>query len=122
MKIKKKNIFVHKCNYCNRELTLNGPDYDTYVINAEHKYFCIIQTPGKAAERDCLKNYLEDKKKKNEYTIKKRLDKKEEKQKEKEEEKQEKEKRLEARPRVLAKLEALKSFLKEKEIKNRYQR
>ena len=117
MKIKKKNIFVHKCDYCNRELTLNGPDYDTYVINAEHKYFCIIQTPGKVAERDCLKNYLEDKKKKNEYTIKKRLDKKEEKQKEKEEEK---EKRLEAKPRVLAKLAQLQKELKEKSFKNRY--
>ena len=116
MKIKKKNIFVHKCDYCNRELTLNGPDYDTYVINAEHKYFCIIQTPGKAAERDCLKNYLEDKKKKNEYTIKKRLEKKEEEQ----EEEKEKEKRLEARPRVLAKLAELNKFLKEKQIKNRY--
>ena len=120
MKIKKKNIFVHKCDYCNRELTLNGPDYDTYVINAEHKYFCIIQTPGKAAERDCLKNYLENKKKKYEYTIKKRLEKKEEQQKEKEEEKQEKEKRLEARPRVLAKLVQLQKELKEKSFKNRY--
>ena len=113
---KKKPIYVHKCDYCNRELTLNGPDYDTYVINAEHKYFCIIQTPGKAAERDCLKNYLEDKKKKNEYTIKKRLEKKEEEQ----EEEKEKEKRLEARPRVLAKLAELNKFLKEKQIKNRY--
>ena len=123
MKIKKKNIFVHKCDYCNRELTLNGPDYDPYVINAEHKYFCIIQTPGKVAERDCLKNYLEDKKKKNEYTIKKRLDKKEEKQKEKkEEEEQEKEKRLEARPRVLAKLNALAQDFKQRQFKNRHQR
>ena len=123
MKIKKKNIFVHKCDYCNRVLTLNGPDYDTYVINAEHKYFCIIQTPGKVAERDCLKNYLEDKKKKNEYTIKKRLDKKEEKQKEKkEEEEQEKEKRLEARPRVLAKLNALAQDFKQRQFKNRHQR
>ena len=116
-KRKKKNIYVHKCDYCNRELTLNGPDYDTYVINAEHKYFCIIQTPGKAAERYCLKNYLENKKKKYEYTIKKRLEKKEEEQKEKEEEK---EKRLEAKPRVLAKLAELQKELKEKSFKNRY--
>ena len=76
MKIKKKNIFVHKCNYCNRELTLNGPDYDTYVITAEHKYFCIIQDPGKPAERDCLKNYLEEIKNKNELPIKKKLEEK----------------------------------------------
>ena len=114
---KKKPIYVHKCDYCNRELTLNGPDYDTYVINAEHKYFCIIQTPGKAAERDCLKNYLEDLKKKNELPIKKKLEEKKEQEKEEEEKRK---KRLEARPRVLAKLANLNKFLKEKQIKNRY--
>ena len=116
MKIKKKQIFSHKCDYCNRELILNGKDSDSYVVTAEYKYFCIIQTPGKPAERDCMKNYLEINKKKNEYTFKKKLEKKEEKQKEKEEEK---EKRLEARPRVLAKLEELNKFLKEKQFKNR---
>ena len=116
MKIKKKQIFSHKCDYCNRELILNGKDSDSYVVTAEYKYFCIIQTPGKPAERDCMKNYLEDLKKKNEYPIKKKLEKKAEEQKEKEEEK---EKRLEARPRVLAKLEELNKFLKEKQFKNR---
>ena len=116
MKTKKKQIFSHKCDWCNRELILNGKDSDSYVITAEYKYFCIIQTPGKPAERDCMKNYLEDLKKKNEYPIKKKLEKKEEEQKEKEEEK---EKRLEARPRVLAKLEELNKFLKEKQFKNR---
>ena len=110
-KRKKKNIYVHKCDYCNRELTLNGPDYDTYVITAEHKYFCIIQTRGKPAERDCLKNYLEEIKNKNELPIKKKLEEKKE---------QEKEKRLEARPRVLAKLAQLQKELKEKSFKNRY--
>ena len=113
---KKKPIYVHKCDWCNRELILNGKDSDSYVVTAEYKYFCIIQTPGKPAERDCMKNYLEDIKKKNEYPIKKELEKKEEEQKEKEEEK---EKRLEARPRVLAKLEELNKFLKEKQFKNR---
>ena len=116
MKTKKKLIYSHKCDWCNRELILNGKDSDSYVVTAEYKYFCIIQTPGKPAERDCMKNYLEDLKKKNEYPIKKELEKKEEEQKEKEEEK---EKRLEARPRVLAKLEELNKFLKEKQFKNR---
>ena len=116
MKTKKKLIYSHKCDWCNRELILNGKDSDSYVVTAEYKYFCIIQTPGKPAERDCMKNYLEDIKKKNEYPIKKELEKKEEEQKEKEEEK---EKRLEARPRVLAKLEELNKFLKEKQFKNR---
>ena len=115
MKTKKKLIYSHKCDWCNRELILNGKDSDSYVVTAEYKYFCIIQTPGKPAERDCMKNYLENNKKKNEYTFKKRLE-EEEKQEEKEEEK---EKRLEARPRVLAKLEELNKFLKEKQFKNR---
>ena len=119
MKIKKKQIFSHKCDWCNQELILNGTDSDSYVVTAEYKYFCIIQTPGKPAERDCMKNYLENNKKKNEYTFKKRLE-EEEKQEEKEEE--QKEKRLEARPRVLAKLAELNKFLKEKQFKNRHQR
>ena len=117
MKTKKKLIYSHKCDWCNRELILNGKDSDSYVVTAEYKYFCIIQTPGKAAERDCMKNYLENNKNKYEYTFKKRLE-EEEKQEEKEEE--QKEKRLEARPRVLAKLAELNKFLKEKQIKNRY--
>ena len=109
MKTKKKQIYSHKCDWCNRELILNGKDSDSYVVTAEYKYFCIIQTPGKPAERDCMKNYLEDLKKKNEYPIKKKL----------EEKKEQEEKRLEARPRVLAKLAELNKFLKEKQFKNR---
>ena len=117
MKTKNKLIYSHKCDWCNRELILNGKDSDSYVVTADFKYFCIIQTPGKPAERDCMKNYLENKKKKHEYTFKKRLEEKEE-QEEKEEE--QKEKRLEARPRVLAKLAQLQKELKEKQFKNRY--
>ena len=116
MEIKKKLIFSHKCDWCNEELILNGKDSDSYVVTAGYKYFCIIQTPGKPAERDCMKNYLEDKEKKNEYPIKKKLKEK------KEEEEKEKEKKLEAKPRVLAKLAELDKFLKEKQFKNRYQR
>ena len=119
MKTKNKLIYSHKCDWCNRELVLNGKDSDSYVVTAELKYFCIIQTPGKPAERDCMKNYLEDIKKKNEYSIKKKLEKKEEEQKEKEEEK---EKRLEARPRVLPKLDALLQEFKQRQFKNRHQR
>ena len=117
--MKKKRIFVHKCDWCNRELILNGKDSDSYVVTAGFKYFCIIQTPGKPAERDCMKNYLEDKKKKNEYPIKKKL---EEKKEQEEEEKEKEEKRLEARPRVLARLAQLQKELKEKQFKNRHQR
>jgi hypothetical protein len=116
MKTKKKLILSRKCNWCNRELILNGKDSDSYVINAEYKYFCIIQDPGKPAERDCMKNYLEDK---NEYPIKKKL---EEKKEQEEKEKEKKETRLEAKPRVLSKLADLDKFFKERQFKNRYQR
>ena len=116
MQTKKKLIYSHKCDYCNRELILNGKDSDSYVVTAEFKYFCIIQTPGKPAERDCMKNYLEDKKKKHEYPIKKKL---EEKKEQEEKEKKEKEKRLEERPRVLAKLVAYQKELKQKQIEAR---
>ena len=116
MKTKKKQIYSHKCDYCNRELVLNGIDSDSYVVTAELKYFCIIQIPGKPAERDCMKNYLEEIKKTNDYPIKKKLEEKEE---QKEEEKEKEEKRLEARPRVLAKLAQLQKEIKEKQFKNR---
>ena len=69
--MKKKRIYVHKCDWCNRELILNGKDSDSYVINAEYKYFCIIQISGKPAERDCMKNYLEEIKKKMNIPLKK---------------------------------------------------
>ena len=51
--------------------------------------------------------------------LKKKLEEKKE-QEEKEEEK--KEKRLEAKPRVLAKLNEVNKFFKERQFKNRYQR
>jgi len=122
MKTKKKLIYSHKCDWCNRELILNGKDSDSYVVTTEYKYFCIIQTPGKPAERDCMKNYLENKKNKYDYTFKEKLEKKEEEEQKEKDEKEEKEKRLEAKPRVLAKLAELNKFFKEKQFKNRHQR
>ena len=101
MKIKKKQILSHKCDWCSKELILNGPDSDSYVVTAEYKYFCIIQTPGKPAERDFMKNYLND------------LNSKQKKYKE--------EKKI-ILPRVLAKLEALSQEFKQRQFKNRYQR
>jgi len=98
METKKKLIFSHKCDYCHRELILNGKDSDSYVVTAGYKYFCIIQTPGKLAERDCMKNYLND------------LNSKQKKYKE--------EKKI-ILPRVLAKLEALSQEFKQRQFKNR---
>ena len=63
-----------------------------------------------------MKNYLEDLKKKNEYPIKKELEKKEEEQKE---QKEKEEKRLEAQTRVMPKLDALLQEFKQRQFKNR---
>ena len=114
--MKKKLIFARKCDWCNREITLNGKDSDSYVVTAELKYFCLIQTPGKPAERDCMADYLNNTKQKHyEHTFKKELEKKEKEQKEKEE----KEKKIKSMPRVLAKLDAFQKVLKDREWKER---
>ena len=98
-RIKLRHIFVHNCDWCNREIILNGQDSDPYVVNAEHKYFCIEQAPGKPAERDCMQDYLNYNKRVGDDKISRQK-----KQKEEEEEKQkEKEKKIAAIPRVMAK-------------------
>ena len=113
---RKKRIFARKCDFCKSEIILNGPDSDSYVVTAEHKIFCRIQTPGKPAEKDCHTDYINNiKKKLYEQTIKKELEKKE-----KEEKKQkEKEEKIKSMPRVLAKLDALKKEFKDREWKER---
>jgi len=111
--MKKETIYSHKCDWCNRELTLNGPDGDSYVITAAYQYFCMIQTPGKPAERDCMNNYLNNI---NEKIIKKTKDLEIKEQQKEEQEKVEKEKRLLEKPRVLAKLTAYQKELKDKEF------
>ena len=96
--MKKNLIYAKRCDYCKREITLNGKESDSYVVTAELKTFCLIQTPGKPAERDCMKNYLND------------LNSKQKKYKE--------EKKI-ILPRVLAKLEALSQEFKQRQFKNR---
>ena len=113
---KLKHIFIHKCDWCNREIILNGQNSDPFVVNAERKYFCIEQTPGKPAERDCMSDYLEDKKNKYELSIKKKLEEKKEQEETKE---KEKEKKLEERPRVLAKIASYEKELKQRQAEER---
>jgi len=111
--VKKKLIFARKCDWCNREITLNGKDSDSYVVTAAWKYFCLIQTPGKPAERDCMADYLNNTKQElYEHTFKKELEKKEKEQ-------EEKEKKIKSMPRVLAKLDAFQKELKARERKER---
>jgi len=62
--MKQKTIFSKQCDWCKTELILNGKESDTYVVNAERKTFCKIHTPGKEPEKDCMRDYVEDCKKK----------------------------------------------------------
>jgi len=61
--MKQKTIFAKKCEWCKTELILNGKESDSYVINAERKIFCKIHTPGKEPEKDCMDEYVKDKRK-----------------------------------------------------------
>ena len=62
--MKQKTIFSKQCDWCKTELILNGKEADSYVVNAEHKHFCKIHTPGKEPEKDCMDEYVKDCKKK----------------------------------------------------------
>jgi hypothetical protein len=62
--MKQKTIFSQKCDWCQTDLILNGKESDSYVINAEHKIFCKIHTPGKQPEKDCMDEYIKDSRKK----------------------------------------------------------
>ena len=44
-----------KCDYC-------GSMTDRFVVNMEHKRFCRHQHVGFTAERDCMADYIEEKK------------------------------------------------------------
>ena len=114
--LKHKRVFARQCDWCKKEIILNGPDKDPFVLTADWKYFCIIQRPGKPAERDCMADYLTNinekiNKTKKDLEIKKR-------QKEEQEKLKKEEKQL-AKPRVLAKLDALKKEFKDREWKER---
>ena len=114
--MKKNLIYAKRCDYCKREITLNGKESDSYVVTAELKTFCLIQTPGKPAERDCMADYLNNTKQKHyEHTFKKELEKKE---KEKTEE-EEKEKRLVSAPRMTKLADDFLAELKQREFNRR---
>ena len=110
--MKKKLIYAKRCDYCKREITLNGRESDSYVVTAELKTFCLIQTPGKPAERDCMADYLNNiKQKLHEHTFKKELEKKET--------KEEKQKRLASAPRMTKLADDFLAELKQREFNRR---
>ena len=45
---------------------LNEPNSDSYVITAEHKYFCKIHYRGEEPIKDCLEDYIRVKNVRNE--------------------------------------------------------
>ena len=56
---------LRQCDWCGDDIQTNHPNSDPYVINAEHKIFCKIHTPGKEPFKDCLEDYAEDRRKNN---------------------------------------------------------
>jgi len=115
LKARKKLIFAKNCDWCNKQIILSGEDSDPFVVNMEYKYFCIEQTPGKPAERDCMADYLNNTKQKHyEHTFKKELEKKE-----KEKEEKEKEKRLASAPRMTKLADDFLAELKQREFNRR---
>ena len=52
---KAKPHIVVKCDYC-------GSMTDRFVVNMEHKRFCRHQYVGFPPERDCMGDYIEEKK------------------------------------------------------------
>ena len=113
--MKKKLIYAKRCDYCKREITLNGRESDSYVVTAELKTFCLIQTSGKPAERDCMADYLNNiKQKLHEHTFKKELEKKD-----KEKEEEEKQKRLASAPRMTKLADDFLAELKQREFNKR---
>ena len=113
--MKKKLIYAKRCDYCKREITLNGRESYSYVVTAELKTFCLIQTSGKPAERDCMADYLNNiKQKLRGHTFKKELEKKD-----KEKEEEEKQKRLASAPRMTKLADDFLAELKQREFNKR---
>ena len=50
--MKKRKLEIElKCDYC-------GAYTSSFVVNAEHKTFCKVQTPGFHPDKDCMDDYL----------------------------------------------------------------
>ena len=90
-------VIAVKCDYCKTET-------QSFVITAEHLKFCRIQTPGYPADKDCMEDYLNEKKKEKESIYAQK----------KEQLQQEEEKVLTDKTTALKKLAELKQFLDKK--------
>ena len=92
---------VVKCDYC-------GSTTETFVATAERLLFCRIQTPGYPAEKDCMEDYINEKKKEKQSIYAQK----------KEQLQEEKEKVLTDKTTALKKLAELKQFLSNKNRKS----
>ena len=102
--MKQKTIFVKQCDWCKSDLTMNGKDSDSYVINAEHLVFCKNHLPGKEPEKDCMAEYVKDQKKKSSIIAKSKI---------------EEFKKLVDKNTAIKKLDELKQFLSKRQSYNR---
>jgi hypothetical protein len=89
-----------KCDYC-------GSETETFVVTAEHKRFCRIQTIGYPAEKDCHEDYINEKKENQKRLLS-----------QKKEQLQEEEKVLTDKTTAIKKLDELKQFLSNKNRKS----
>jgi len=89
-------VIAVKCDYC-------GSETETFVVTAEHKRFCRIQTPGFPAEKDCMEVYINEKKEEQKRLLS-----------QKKEQLQKEEKVLTDKTTALRKLDELKQFLNNK--------
>ncbi len=105
-------IFVRKCDYCGAQLQLNEPNSDSYVVTAEHKYFCKIHHVGEEPIKDCLEDYIRSKK--NAKTLQEKKESSLWTQQKVGFQNEEKEKVLTDRKTAIRKLDELKQFLNKK--------
>ena len=51
-----KSVMAYQCDWCSNTT-------ESFVVNGEHKHFCLYQTPGHPPIKDCMQEYLDDLKK-----------------------------------------------------------
>ena len=89
-------VIAVECDYCKTKT-------ESFVVTAEHLRFCRLQTPGFPPDKDCMEDYLNEKKKEKEKLLS-----------QKKEQFQEEKKVLTDKTTALKKLAALKQFLDRK--------
>ena len=87
---------AYQCNWC-------GNTAESFIVNGEYKHFCRYQTPGHPPTKDCLTDYINEKKKQKESLFS-----------QKKKQLQEEEETLIDKTSAIKKLDELKQFLSKK--------